>query len=81
MRAIEPTVVHSDARRVTFTGQKPHVSDLPATMNDSGLVLTEWMLSAEDLARLLRGGTVRLWVHLGKARFPPVKMETVEPEP
>jgi hypothetical protein len=80
MKPIEPAGMHVGARRVVYPGRKPSVIDLPAAVDDTGLVLTEWELGAEDLARLLRGGTIRLWLHTHGKPLQPVALETTEPE-
>ena len=78
MKPIPPEQIHTGAKRVTIKGYKPNVADLPAAQDDSGLTLVEYELSAEDLARLLRGGTIRLWVHTFGRKFPPIAIETIE---
>jgi hypothetical protein len=40
--------------------------------------MTEWELSAEDLAKVLAGGRVRLWIYTFGHALQPVALEVVE---
>jgi hypothetical protein len=55
--------LHVGARLVTFgVTQAELYYALPASVDAQGTVMTEWEPSAEDLAALMRGGRVRLWL-------------------
>jgi hypothetical protein len=75
--------LHENAHLVTFGRSQPELYfALPASVDDDGCVMTEWELSAEDLARVLDGGRVRLWLmHTGVnkgAKLTPIRLETIE---
>jgi hypothetical protein len=80
VKPITPVQIPTGARRVTYR-RGWRTEQLDAAMDDTGLVLTEWEFGAEDLAKMLRGGTVRLWVHTRGKAFQPVHLETTDPEP
>lgn len=80
MKSIAPTQIHDGARRIRYA-KGARTFPLDAAIDSNGLVLTEWELDAADLARLWRGGTIRLWVHTGGKPLQPVYIETTEPEP
>ena len=87
MRPIEPEL-HEKAHRVIFAKNQPPFIPLPASVDSDGTVMTEWIFSAEDLAALMRGGKLRLWIlytttHLPHDNpqyrpFTPVKLEIIE---
>lgn len=68
---------------MTFGAQQPdQYFALHASVDAQGTVMTEWELSAEDLARVLNGGRLRLWVcytgvHRGQP-LTPLMIEAVE---
>jgi hypothetical protein len=54
---------HLGGRLVTFAlEQSEHYDQLPASIDITGTVMTEWELSAEDLQRVLNGGRIRIWL-------------------
>jgi len=66
---------------VTFAKDQPPYTPLPASVDPEGNVMTEWEPSAEDLATLLNGGRVRIWlmgtgVQLGRP-MTPIAVETI----
>lgn len=77
MKPVHPSVIASDARLVVFAKNQPEYTPLPAGVSPDGTVMTEWELSAEDLAVLLNGGRVRLWIHTFGQRLQPVSIEAV----
>lgn len=83
MKAVEP-VVHEGATLIVFARNQPEYQPLPASVDSDGLVMTEWEPSEEELARLLVGGRIRLWIHgtdVEKGRpFTPLQIEVIEPE-
>lgn len=79
MTPIEPTEMHEGARLVVFGAEQPQYLPLPAAVNTAGLVLTEWVPTADELDRLLCGGSVMVWTHTFGAPFQPVALEVAEP--
>jgi hypothetical protein len=82
MKAIVP-IVSDEATLVIFGSDQPEqYFPLPAAVYSNGTVMTEWELSAEDLARALNGGRIRLWLlHTGILRgrkLTPLAIEVVE---
>jgi hypothetical protein len=70
-----------------FAKNQPPYLPLPASVDEAGMVMTEWQPTAADLDRLLCGGRVRLWVHthdrdVGSPEhpLPPMSVEVIEPE-
>lgn len=66
-------VLHQEATLVTFgADQANHYDPLPASVDQQGTVMTEWELSAEDLAVILAGGRIRVWLlYTGVTEEPP----------
>lgn len=77
MIAVEPRQVHPDAIRVTYAANQRQYNPLPAAVDSKGLVLTEWELTAEELALILAGGRVRLWMWTFNQPLQPVALEVV----
>lgn len=75
MQPVKPAVAHDGARFVEFGANQPQYDPLPAYVDPQGVVLTEWELSAEDLAHLLDGGRLRLWIITGES----VPMQSADP--
>jgi hypothetical protein len=48
--------------RVLFAKDQPPYTSLPASVDGEGCVMTEWEPSAEDLAVILNGGRIRIWL-------------------
>ncbi len=42
--------------------EPPWAAPMPIVFTADARVVTEWQLSAEDLATVLQGGRVRLWI-------------------
>lgn len=81
MKPVRPPL-HDGGRHVTFGKSQPEIYfALPASVDDQGTVMTEWELSAEDLAMLLDGGRLRLWLMFTDVKdgkpLTPVCLETV----
>ncbi len=70
MRAILPKL-HNGAHLVMLP--------LPASVDDEGLAMTEWLLSDDDRDRLLCGGRVRVWV-LTNDYSRPIAVEALCPD-
>lgn len=62
MTPVEPTI-HEGAQLVVFAKDQKEYIPLPASVDPSGLVMTEWEPTAEELERLLCGGRIRVWMH------------------
>jgi hypothetical protein len=78
MKPIPPKEVHPGAVPIVFARDQPQYDPLPAAVDSSGLVMTEWELTAEDLARVLAGGRIRLWVWTFCRPLQPLALEVVE---
>lgn len=87
MTPITPEVIPDGTSLVVFGRKQPQYIALPAVVSPStGLVMTEWQLTAEELAMVLEGGRVRLWVWTFNTKpedwekhpFRPVALEVVE---
>jgi hypothetical protein len=81
MKAIVPSAPHTGSTLVEFARNQPQYDPLPAMVDPSGLVQTEWELSAEELAQVLRGGHLRLWIWTFRHPLQPVAIEITEPDP
>ena len=81
MIPVEPKRPHYGAARITFAKDQPEYTPLPACIDSSGLVLTEWEFTAEDLAAILNGGRLRLWVWTFRQPLQPMMLEAVGDEP
>lgn len=81
MHPVEPPL-HDNAIHVTFAQNQPEYDRLPASVDAQGTVMTEWLPSAEDLANLMNGGHVRIWLlHTGVERgkrLTPIAVETTD---
>jgi hypothetical protein len=85
MKAVEPVACHEGGLLLVFAKDQPEDYDpLPASVDRNGLVMTEWLPSAVDLANLVNGGRVRIWLHhteVQKGRpLTPMSVETTEGE-
>lgn len=78
MKPIQPPQPHAGATAIVFAKDQPEYEPLPAAVDMTGLVMTEWELSAEDLATLINGGRIRLWIWTFTHPLQPIQMETVE---
>lgn len=82
MIPVTPVVLHENATLIVFAKDQPSYVQLPASVDGDGTVMTEWELTAEELAILLRGGRIRLWVlYTGVAKgepLTPLGIEAVE---
>lgn len=78
MKPVEPKVPHDGAALVVFAKDQPQYDPLPAYVDGAGLVMTEWEFSAEDLATIVNGGRVRLWISTFRRSLQPIAIEVVE---
>ena len=86
MTPIEPMIYDGD-RLLVFGANQPEYIPLPAVIDRTGMVTTEWELTEEELDRLLCGGRIRLCVHtfdplLGTPghELQPVSLDVLQPE-
>ncbi len=78
MIPVTPENLHENADYVIIGhGQKDHI-ELPASMSPDGMVMTEWALTQEELAKLVLGGRIRLWIHTMNNPFQPVRLEVTD---
>jgi len=77
MKPITPAL-HQNGRLVVFAKDQPEYDPLPASVDAEGLVMTEWELTAEELATIVNGGRIRLWVYTFNRALQPVMLEVVE---
>lgn len=78
MTPVEPSALHEGAVLTVIGAGQPQYIPLPASVSADGTVMTEWELSAEDLAKVLAGGRVRLWVMCSRVlagEFTPIMLE------
>lgn len=68
MTPVAPTEIPTGSRRIVFAEDQPEYSPLPAAVCPDGLVMTEWELSDDEMARLFLGGRVRVWVRMFEQR-------------
>jgi hypothetical protein len=79
MNPVMPLALHENATLIVFAKDQPPYVQLPASVDGHGTVMTEWELTAEELAILLRGGRIRLWVcYTGVADGKPLTPLAVE---
>lgn len=93
MNPVSPTHLHDGGKLVIFGEHQPQYIPLPASVDASGLVMTEWVPSAEELSMLFTGGRIRLWTwkgvvhvcsqckHADPALLAPVRIEAISPDP
>lgn len=74
----EPPVLHEGASLIVIAKDQPQYAPLPASVGPDGLVMTEWEPTAEELARLLDGGRVRIWIHTYGQPLQPLNVEVAE---
>lgn len=74
-----PPSVPPGSVRVLFAANQPPYEALPAVLDlQAGTVMTEWEFTAEDLAKVLAGGRVRLWIWTFGIALQPVAIEVIE---
>lgn len=73
-------MLHDGAKLVVFALNQPPYLPLPASVDEGGVVMTEWEPTAEELDRLLCGGRIRLWIHTFGHPLQPVTIEAIAPE-
>lgn len=79
MTPVEPAQ-RDGARLVVFAKDQPEYIPLPASVDDDGVVMTEWAPTDDELQQLLCGGRIRLWIHTFGHPLQPVRVEAIAPE-
>lgn len=67
-----------EIRTITFTGRDDSsvkVTPLTAFVFSDGTIMSEWILTEDERARILKGENIRLWMHTGGYAPPPVMLE------
>lgn len=80
MSPAEPVECPEGSRRVTYAKDQPQYLPLPAVVDPSGVVTTEWELTVEELETLMVGGRLRLHLHTFNQPLQPVRLEVAPPE-
>lgn len=79
MKPIEPIECPMDDEhnfvRVVFAENQPQYQPLPAIKTMDGRVITEWELTAEELAQIMESGRLRLTILTFGQPLQPVKLE------
>jgi hypothetical protein len=79
MTPVTPPLHEGAELRVYGAQQTDRYIPLPASVDADGTVMTEWQPSAEDLATLLNGGHIRLWLlYTGVKRGEPLTPIAIE---
>lgn len=78
MNPVMPKSFHLGARPIVFAKNQPEYDPIPAAVDSAGLVMTEWEFTAEELAAILAGGRLRLWIHTFGRPLQPLSLEVVE---
>lgn len=79
MKAVEPTL-QAGTRLVAYAEDQSEYETLPALVDENGVVMTEWVLTEDEVQRMVCGGRLRLWIHTFKSPLQPIRLEVVEPE-
>jgi hypothetical protein len=79
MRPVRPVAPPRGAQFATFAEHQPEYDPLPASVSADGLVMTEWEPTAEELAALVAGGRVRIWLHTYGRPLQPLNVEVAAP--
>lgn len=74
MIPIQPQL-REGCRLVIFGASQPEYLPLPAVVNDSGLVMTEWELTPDELQMIFMSGRIKLWIYTGNDPLQPVRLE------
>lgn len=78
MIAIPPKQPHEGGVRVVFAANQREYDPLPAVVDRDGVVMTEFEFTAEELATVLAGGRLRLWLYTFNRPLQPIALEIVE---
>lgn len=65
---------------VVIAANQEEYIPLPAAAYDDGTMMTEWALTAEELATLMNGGHLRLWIWTFGMPLQPVMFQVVDSE-
>jgi hypothetical protein len=78
--ALPELAADPEPRFVEFAKDQPEYLTLPALAFADGKIMTEWELSADELARLTRGERIRLWVWTFNQPLQPLALEVTSEE-
>ncbi len=67
-------------RRVVFGANQPGVTPIPGVSFNDGKVLYEFALTAEELAAVMNGANLRLWLWTADGRPQPCALQVVGAE-
>lgn len=81
MKPVMPNAPHAGAQPIVIAANQPQYEPLPAFVDADGVVMTEWELSAEDLAKIVNGGRIRLWIWTFRQPLQPLMIEAVDAAP
>lgn len=76
MTPVEPQL-HENAKLVIIAKDQPEYIPLPASVDNNGVVMTEWEPTAEELQKLFTGGRIRLWIYTYNHPLQPVMLDVV----
>jgi hypothetical protein len=79
MRPVAPDPHSRDATLKILQISDGTYDRMPASVGEDGIIMVEWELSREDVAAILEGGRVRLWLAAERTPFIPVTLEIVLP--
>lgn len=65
-------------RKVTFAKHQPEYLPLPGVISDDGCLYTEWKPDEAELARLVAGEAVRLWIWTFNQPLQPVMLTVTD---
>jgi hypothetical protein len=78
MRPVVPQRLPAGRRIVILAKDHPAVEPFLGSIDPHGVVMSEWVFSAADLAAILNVGRLRVWTHTEHAPWQPVLLEIVE---
>ena len=67
-----------EPRFVEIAKDQPEYRTLPALVYKDGKILTEWSLTEDERARLIRGENLRLWIWSFGQPLQPVALEVTD---
>jgi hypothetical protein len=80
MEHVDPQAAPAGSRMITYAAAQPEYRPLVGYVDPHGVLLTEWVPSAEDLAALLAGGRLRLWIYTFNRPLQPIMLEAAQPD-
>lgn len=80
MRAVSPVIPEANEPERVFAENHPEYQPLPSIRREDGVILTRWILSAEEMEAVSRQGFIYLAVIVGDKGLQPVKLTAEVPE-